>query len=551
MEGAQFTRSVASFLVPQAGADGGRPLSSFSASINWGDNSSSPGTVVRIGTDGYEVDGTHAYAEETCYWNTGANTRNYCFASYQVSVTVSDANGNTLSSTLIAYVDDAPLDVSTTTFTVAANRPFSLPVFTDEDPNAQLSNYQSAWWWSFSGGSNYLYGYYYSWGTYGTSTLQRDPDHPGAFLLHSGTFTYQDAGTYSLQLYVRDGGQRYIYQSYTIVVTSDSQLSYVPQTTSGINIAPIEGQPWSGPVAEFTSTDASIQASDLTATINWGDWANPTTSQGTVSGDATNGFVVSGGYTYPYGSSYSLTVTLTQASTGWSTTGYPIANVSDAPLDAKGNTSFGATATVPFSTSVGDFSDANPQASTSQYSPWWSTINWGDGATTRVDGFSSDGSGGYSVAGSHTYALGGTYQVLVHVADVYGSTVDITSVAIVENAPTPTPTPLPTDTPTPTPPSPPTPTNTPTLTPTASLTPTLTPTSTPTPTPTATSTPTLTPTVTPTPTLTPVPPPTNTPMPAATDTPGPIPTDTPVPAAPTPTTRPTRTPVPIGTMAGR
>src|SRR5262249_37272621 len=52
---------------------------------------------------------------------------------------------------------------------------------------------------------------------------------------------------------------------------------------------------------------------------------------------------------------------------------------------------------------------------------------WGDG-TASAGTVSANGSGGYNVSGSHTYASEGSYQVLVQIADVGGSIASANSI---------------------------------------------------------------------------------------------------------------------------
>jgi PKD repeat protein len=106
--------------------------------------------------------------------------------------------------------------------------------------------------------------------------------------------------------------------------------------------------------------------------------------------------------------------------TGLSTTLPFSVPVADAPLSLS-------CATPPvslqaFNATVAHLHDDNPAAPLSDFT---ATIDWGDGSTSS--GTVSGSGGEYSVAGAHTYASTGYYDVNVHVDDEGGSTADTTS----------------------------------------------------------------------------------------------------------------------------
>ena len=74
-----------------------------------------------------------------------------------------------------------------------------------------------------------------------------------------------------------------------------------------------------------------------------------------------------------------------------------------------------------FSGTVAALQDGNPGAPLSDFT---ATIDWGDGSTSS--GAVSGSGGSYSIAGAHTYASTGYFDVNIHVADEGGSTADTT-----------------------------------------------------------------------------------------------------------------------------
>src|SRR5262249_22318163 len=97
-EGAAFTGAVASFSDPDTGATAGE----YTATINWGDATTSAGTVSGPTGGPFSVNGTHTYAEE---------------GSYSVTVTITDADfaSNSATTRSTATVADAALTATCAT----------------------------------------------------------------------------------------------------------------------------------------------------------------------------------------------------------------------------------------------------------------------------------------------------------------------------------------------------------------------------------------------------------------------------------------------------
>ena len=106
--------------------------------------------------------------------------------------------------------------------------------------------------------------------------------------------------------------------------------------------------------------------------------------------------------------------------------------VADAPLTAGTVTAGGGVEGVTATTLSATFTDANPGATTSDFS---GTIDWGDGNTTTFTASGVTGSNGaFTVNGSHTYAEEGTYTPVVTIDDAGGSTATDTGTTTVADA---------------------------------------------------------------------------------------------------------------------
>ena len=125
----------------------------LTASIDWGDGTTSAGNIVIAGTGNYNVFGTHTYAEE------GSDT---------IKVTITDTNiGVSAQTTSLDKTTDAPLTAQGETLSATQGTPLTnvvLATFTDADPKGTTTDYTAAITWGD--------------GTSGTGTIQVDPAKP-------------------------------------------------------------------------------------------------------------------------------------------------------------------------------------------------------------------------------------------------------------------------------------------------------------------------------------------------------------------------------------
>jgi hypothetical protein len=190
-------------------------------------------------------------------------------------------------------------------------------------------------------------------------------------------------------------------------------------------ISAIEGQDTcSITVATFTTADLNSQAGAFTATINWGDGSSDV---GVVSG-SNGSFTVTDDHTYAEKGSDTVTITVTDNITGYSSTDTTTATVTDAPLNLTGGFQLGTIQQQSSTLTLATFTDGNPNASLSDYT---ATINWGDGSGTQTATVSDTGNGLFTVSGSHAYAQNGTDTATITVTDVDGSTATATSTVVV------------------------------------------------------------------------------------------------------------------------
>ncbi len=172
-EGSSFSGNVASF----TDSDG---VGTYSVTINWGDSTTSAGTVTATGSGGFRVQGTHTYAEETAP------------AGVPVVVTITDTSIGTVGTANgTAIVSDVPLTGTPVAISAAINGPFSGAVanFTDADPAGIASDYTAT----------------IDWGD-GTPTSAGTIAPSGGGFVVNGTHQYTTVGPRTVTVTITDAG---------------------------------------------------------------------------------------------------------------------------------------------------------------------------------------------------------------------------------------------------------------------------------------------------------------------------------------------------------
>ena len=266
-----FQGSVASFT-----GDVGATASDFTATIIWGDQSTSSGTVVP-GPGGFVVSGTHTYAQSA--------------TNLPITVTIVDARDLTqfLAHSLID-VAPSPLQAfaQTASFTEGTAASRVVASFTDSLPGSFAGQFTAVIDWGDNQAS--------------AGTISAD----GAGFDVTGTHTYIQAGTgtYSITVMILDAAT-----GATVNASSTAQVALVPLTLQGLNFAVTGNKNFTGVVATLSDGDPRIDPTFYTATITWDD---NTTSTGTISG--SNPFTISASHTFSsFTSTHLITVTVTDA----------------------------------------------------------------------------------------------------------------------------------------------------------------------------------------------------------------------------------------------
>lgn len=399
-EATTFSSQVAVFTDPVA-----RDISSYTATIDWGDGQVSNGTVQLIKGSGanatYAVIGQHQYPQ-------GGNVH------YTVTVTTSDGAEDQDDTDLL--VKGLPLSVTTTPLQLREGDTFTaaLAHFTDTAPAVRSASFYS---------STIVFG---DGGT-GIGRVVASPG--GGFDVFDASGHVYGGGDYTLTINITKPGL-------TTTAQTTARVQDSPLTAEGLAATPVEGKPFTGPVATFTDADPRLPGpSNYFATIDWGDG---TQTAGTIIANPSGpGFAVTGSHPYGVGA-YATVVTIGNFSGGSTAVALGSADVADAPLDSRAY-NFQPSAGATFTGFVASFTDQDPRPNPATH--YQATINWGDG-TTSTGQIIGNEDGGYLVQASHAYRPG-LFTISTTVSDVGGSASTAQGLASVPDAPV-TLSPLPT-----------------------------------------------------------------------------------------------------------
>lgn len=393
-----FNGTVATF----TDSDTSKTPASFTAAVDWGDGTTTPGTVSG-GNGAFTVTGQHTYADE---------------GSFPLGVAVAEIAPGIATATATAVATVAEADVLSGTpvvFSAVAGTAFSGAVahFADTDTANTAGDFFAT----------------IDWGD-GTTTPGTVSGSAGSFQV-SGTHAYASDGNFSVVVVMSDDAPG----TATATVTSTANVTSTLAVTAN-NVSTPEHATFNGTVATFTDSDVTKTPSSFAATVDWGDG---TTTPGTISG-SNGAFSVSGQHAYADEGSFSLSVAVTEVAPGTAMgKGTAAAAVAEADVLTGTPVVFAATAGFVFNGTVAHFADSDTASLAGDF---LATIDWGDGTTTP--GVVSGGAGAFQIGGTHTYAAAGSFSVAVTLSDDAPGTATaaVTSTANVAPAPPAVPAPL-------------------------------------------------------------------------------------------------------------
>jgi subtilisin-like proprotein convertase family protein len=409
LEAAEGTSSslqtVATFTDPL----GPEATSAYSASINWGDGSTTANALITfdINSNTFGIVGSHLYVAEGNKTIVTTLRHNLLPAN---SVT---------GSAVVAELSVSVTAATATLHAVEQSTSGTLVVATFTDPAGFEAN----------NGANYLASI--NWGDGSSASTGTIAFNAGTGVFSvSGSHKYLEDGNFSAVTSVTHLGTTATASS--LVVVADVPLS----ATGGASIIATEGTLTAAhTVATFTDP-AGAEANDgihYTAVIDWGDGS---TSGGTILLDPNTGiFSVQGSHRYSIDNPQPIVATIhhgTAADISVSST----ATVTDVPVVARGFFTLVALegTTSPVQT-IATFIDPGGDG-VQPIANYSASIDWGDG-TPATNGFIHfDGEAGlYAVGGGHNYAVAGHYTIVTTIGHEQTTVQTATSGANVQDVP--------------------------------------------------------------------------------------------------------------------
>jgi Domain of unknown function (DUF4214) len=381
-ESAAFNGPVATFhdTTPAAATD-------YTATINWGDQTTSPGTVTDNGNGDFTVSGSHTY-------NTSGD--------FSLQTQIHDNADNTdLTVGGTVTVADAPIQATGIPVTTTEGVTFTAPVasFTQADPNATPSKFGAT----------------IDWGDGQTSAGAIAANGSGGFTV-SGTHAYATAGQFAVHVQINSNAGA------TGSADTTANVGDAALTATGLPVQAVENRSFTAPVATVHDANPLGSTGDLTATINWGDGQ---TSAGALQPLSGGGAQVFGTHTYAHEGTYDVSVSVTDRG-GSTTQAASQATVADGALVAVGVPVNVANGTTANNVLVATFTDQGGPEAPASYT---ATITWGDGTAATNGRVTLDGTT-FSVFGDHTYATPGRYPLSITVRSAGGSTATVPSTAV-------------------------------------------------------------------------------------------------------------------------
>jgi RHS repeat-associated protein len=344
-------------------ADTGGVVGDYTVLIKWGDNSApTVGTVT--GTTTFTVSGTHKYEKA---------------GTFTVAATVTDSGGARTTITRTMVVSAAALTMTAASFTLVEGASGSATVATFTDPDGNTTN---------AG----VYSASIDWGDGNNSSGTVTTNTGGSFKV-TGTHTYAEEGTFAVNVTVNDSAPP---SAVSASIQSTATVSDAALTLTASPITAHQDREFSGDLGSFTDADPGGTESDYTAEINWGDGAVP--GPGDITPKTGGGFWVQGAHIYATTGTFTITITLKDAG-GATATATTTATVTQ-PNPSVTVNNLTVTEGQSFSGAIGTLLPGSPDPGISAFTV---DIGWGDGVETSGT-LASNGSGGYTISGTHIYA---------------------------------------------------------------------------------------------------------------------------------------------------
>jgi hypothetical protein len=428
VEGSALTSvTLGSFTLPMpsiGSTPGGLPPSAFTATIAWGDGTTTAATLtVDPSTpDLYFIGGTHTYSLAGSYTATpsitlAATTFSTTLNGVAVAIPIA-AISATAGTSATVNIAQAPVIVSA--LPLSSTNDISIPAgpvatFTQPGGAEAVTHYTATI--GITDGSN---------NTVLSTSAASITLANGVYTVNASAITLP-FGDYTLHVTVTETPSLD-----SAGATAPVTITQLPVVVTALPLTGLAGTAISaGPVATFTQPGASETVGHYAATIVITD-ANNATVLSTAASSITlaNGVytVNAAAITLPVGS-YTLHVTVTETPSSDSVANTAAILITDTTLTAGAAVDLTPNTASAFTATVGTFSSSNTALGTSNFT---ALIAWGDGTTSSGTITQPGGAGtAFVVSGTHTYAAVGDYTTAISVTSATGATVALAGAAAV------------------------------------------------------------------------------------------------------------------------
>lgn len=367
----------------------------FTATIDWGDGTSTTTGNVTLSGGVFTVTGSHPFADE---------------GTFNVKVTVSETSPSAFSTGVTSTATMAEGDsftAGTVTLTATAGTAFSGPlaVFADSNTNSPAGDFTAT----------------IKWGDGSNDTSGSVTGSDGQFTIN-GNHTYAQDGSFLVTVTIQDDSG--LPDAAEKVVSSNATV--MPPagfTATGTSLSGTEGTAVSGTVATFTDPGSTAAPTAFTATIDWGDGSSSTTAA--ISGSSGN-YTVTGNHTYSDEGTFTVSVSILETANTASLFATSTADIADADSLTASGATFTATTGSSFTGAVATFTDVNKAALASDFT---ATINWGDSTSSTTSTSITGSNGTFTVTGTHVYSQAGSEKPTVTISDDSPGTASATATA--------------------------------------------------------------------------------------------------------------------------
>ena len=383
-------------------------LDTHTATINWGDGTSSAGT---IDTTAGTISGTHSYPDE----NRDESNEEI---PYTVTVTLADDDTGTTTETISVLISNAA--------------PVMEPIANQQTDEGQLITFGPT---SFTdAGVLDTHTATVNWGDGNTTSATVDQNGNTV----SGSHTFADNGAYVVSVTLADNGGAEHVQTFQVVVANVSPTLTVASdraASAGTTLEIVNIGMFSDPGFD-NPNDTPPTVESFTYQINWGDGTSIDSGAATI--DVPGGAGIStlgsfdGSHVYAMSGEYTVTVTVIDDDGGQDSGNLTVTVSEVAPTLTVNvpddlNLDEGETFSWP---DLATFT--HPNAGVPRQYDY--SINWGDGHSSSgqvTDVTNNNGVAEGHFGGSHTYADNGTYTVTVRVEVAGTSAYDQESFSVV------------------------------------------------------------------------------------------------------------------------